>query len=267
MNLITQRSILYCLKEYPHKLLSTSTSTINMPKHNRIANTMASSNSKSMVFDVLYMIKDQNWKTLELFALSKPKPFQILSESISRCSQFNGMTLLHLCAQHDPPINLMQHMINVHPQALGEEDCLGRTPLHVAASSGASSRVIKCFVENYPQACDVQDKFGRTPLHLACDTSSEIFEDGEYQESPKPSRCPPSLGTVRILLSGSLAAVTLDDDDEMNTVEYAILSDAPLAVVKLLQKASQWALRKREMEKSQRTCPMNRVRFASEVCE
>ena len=36
----------------------------------------------------------------------------------------------------------------------------------------------------------------------------------------------------------------LDDDDEMNAEEYAIISDASMDVVKLLQKASQRVMKR-----------------------
>jgi len=40
------------------------------------------------------------------------------------------------------------------------------------------------------------------------------------------------------LLSESIYASTIEDMDEMNAVEYAIMSDAPLKTIKLLQVAS-----------------------------
>merc|ERR1719223_1634379 len=125
-------------------------------------------------------------------------------------------------------------MIELHPRALAREDCVGRTPLHVAAGSGASHWVIKLLTMKYPQACDVQDEDGKTPLHFACDTSCQLFEGDQYM-----SRGPPALATVKVLLGGSLDSVTLEDTDEMNAVEYAIISDASIEVVKLLQRASQ----------------------------
>ena len=183
---------------------------------------------------LLGLIEAQDWIKLEDVALSNPKTFKVISKSISDCEEFNGMTFLHACVRYDPPIKVLDKMIKLYPQALEEKDCLGRTPLHVAAGSGASPWVIKLLTMNYPKACNVQDEDGRTPLHLACDTSCELFE---YDQDL--SRCPRSLDidTIRVLLTGSLAAVTLEDVDQMNAYEYAIVSDAPIEVVSLLQKA------------------------------
>mmetsp|Transcript_33216 Transcript_33216/g.56471 ORF Transcript_33216/g.56471 Transcript_33216/m.56471 type:complete len:232 (-) Transcript_33216:277-972(-) len=202
---------------------------------------MSSSNSRSPLSDVmkylsfmLALIEDQNWIALEDIALSNSAAFIMVSESISTSVEFNGMTILHACVRYNPPIHLLDTMIKLYPQALMSRDCLGRTPLHVAAGSRVSPKVMKLLTIHYPQACSVQDEDGRTPLHFACDSTCELFED----ESSSP-RGPPSLDAVRVLLSGSLESVTLEDIDEMTALEYAIVSDAPMKVVTLLQKASQ----------------------------
>lgn len=143
-------------------------------------------------------------------------------------------------------------MIELHPGALAGEDCMGRTPLHVAAGSGASTDVIKLLVANYPTACAIQDVEGRSPLHFACDSSCQLFEDSRYNSM---ARVPPSLDTVRVLLLGSLDAVVLEDVDEMNALEYAIVSNAPIEVVTLLQKATQRIAKKSsKMNDAPRPC-------------
>ncbi|KAL7534754.1 hypothetical protein ACHAXR_006060 [Thalassiosira sp. AJA248-18] len=204
---------------------------------------------------LLDLIEAQDWIQFEEIALSNSQTFKFISRSISESEDFNGMTLLHACVRCDPPINLLDQMIKLYPEALKGEDCLGRTPLHVAAGSNASPWVIKLLTINCPQACNIQDEDGRTPLHFACDTSCELFED----DGCLP-RGPPRLNTVRVLLSGSLDAVILEDVDEMNAVEYAIVSDAPIDVVKLLQKATQRVMKTKKTivnQSSPRTYPMS----------
>ncbi|KAL9180613.1 hypothetical protein ACHAXT_011066 [Thalassiosira profunda] len=184
---------------------------------------------------LLGLIESQDWDRFEDFALKNPNTFRFISKSIQECEEFNGMSLLHACVRYNPPLKLLERMIQLYPRALRGEDCLGRTPLHVAAGTGASPWVIKLLVLNYSEACNIQDLDGRTPLHFACDTSCELFED----DADCLPRGPPALNTVRFLLAGSLDAVTLEDVDEMNAVEYAIISDAPMEVVNLLQRATQ----------------------------
>jgi ankyrin repeat protein len=209
---------------------------------------------------LLGLFEARDWTSFENVAFSDPKTYKVISMSICECEEFNRMTLLHACVRYEPPVSVLLKMIELHPQALKKEDCIGRIPLHIAAGSGASSLVMKVLTMKYPEACNIQDEDGRTPLHFACDSSCELFEDDEESSS----RGPPSLDTVIILLAGSLDAVILEDADEMNAIEYALLSDAPLEVITLLQKAMQRTMRMKlskvtsspsNMTSSPRSCP------------
>lgn len=51
-------------------------------------------------------------------------------------------------------------------------------------------------------------------------------------------RAPPCIDTVKVLLSGSLQAVLVEDEDEMNPIEYAIVSNLNIRIVRQLQKSS-----------------------------
>ena len=79
--------------------------------------------------------------------------------------------------------------------------------------------------------------------------SYEEWDEGDDMNS-QPSRDPPSLDTVRVLLSGSLDSVILEDIDEMNAVEYALVSDADIEVVNLLQRATQRVMKKKNPSRS-----------------
>lgn len=188
---------------------------------------------------LLDIIETQDWETFESVALSNPKAFQIISRRIANCPEFNGMTLLHACVRYDPPLHIVSQMIRLCPEMTEAQDCLKRTPLHVAAGTGASASMVKLLAKACPKSCDVQDEDGRTPLHFACDSSSELFDD----QNDEP-RGPPSYEVVRALLSESLHAATLEDEDGMSALEYAITSDGSIKVVNLLQKATQKQIKK-----------------------
>jgi hypothetical protein len=200
---------------------------------------------------LLGMIQAREWNAFEGYAISNPETFKYITQSISKCEEFNGMTLLHACVRYDPPVPLLLKMTELHPESLRIKDCIGRTPLHVAAGSGASSFVIRILTSKYPHACNIQDEDGRTPLHFACDTDSKLFEEDE-ESSP---RGPPCLETMYALLAGSLDAVTLEDADDTNALEYALLSDAPIEVITLLQKATSQVIRKQSTQSSPRSSP------------
>ena len=207
---------------------------------------------------LLPVIESQDWTLFEeKTALStNPKMFKKISKSIAQCEELGGMTLRHACVRFNPPPSLIERMIKIYPLALRSRDCMGRTPLHVAAGSEASPYVMKLLTRYYPDACDIQDNEGRTPLHFVCDSSCELFEGDEDEVTP---RGPPSLDVVRVLLSGSLYAATLEDLDEINAVEYAILSDASFEVVNLLQRAVQTVMKNQGVISMQSQMPMSSI--------
>jgi hypothetical protein len=192
---------------------------------------------------LLGFVEARDWSAFESNALSNPDSFLFISNLICEHDEvFNGMTLLHACVRYDPPVNLLMKMIQLHPEAIRKVDCIGRTPLHIAAGSDVSPLVAKVLTVLYPEACNIQDNDGKTPLHFACDSSCELFEENVGS----PSRCPPSLDTVRTILSGSVEAVILEDADEMNALEYALLSDAPMKLISFLQRTTQKVMRTKQ---------------------
>lgn len=197
-----------------------------------------SANALSYLTLLLNIIESRDWNTFNEIALQNPKAFQALSNIISSTSEFNGMSFLHAVVRNDPPIEVVSEMVRICPDSPKARDCLNRTPLHVAAGVGASVQVVKYLAVAYPEACKVQDEDGRTPLHFACDIDCRLFE-GENNK-----RKPPSFQVVHALLSASIAPASMEDEDEMSPLEYAIFSDADVRVVKLLQKAAQKYMKK-----------------------
>lgn len=189
---------------------------------------------------VLDLIHCQEWTKLEK-VLSKQRLLKVVSEHIHKCDEFNGMTLLHAVVRYNPPLHILDAIILAHGDALEAQDCIGRTPLHVACGSGAHHQIIRRLVKECPQACDLQDDDGRLPLHIACDTECVLFEGDQTPREP------PTFDVVQVLLSGSLNSVLVEDEDEMNPIEYAIISDLDIKIVKLLQKRSM-SLRRKKAE-------------------
>mmetsp|Transcript_30500 Transcript_30500/g.64260 ORF Transcript_30500/g.64260 Transcript_30500/m.64260 type:complete len:218 (-) Transcript_30500:1277-1930(-) len=183
---------------------------------------------------ILNAIEQRDWTTFQNIALKDSAVFRLMANIVANNPDFNGMTLLHAVVRYDPPLELVFNMILACREIAAARDCIGRTPLHVAAGTQASPSLIKLLVQACPESCEVQDDDGRTPLHLACDNSCQLFEDDFMQSRP-----PPSYDVIRYLLQGSLKAAALEDEDETSALEYAIISGAPIKVVKLLQKATQ----------------------------
>eukprot|EP00986_Skeletonema_menzelii_P006654 scaffold2532_cov79-Skeletonema_menzelii.AAC.15 len=222
--------------------------------------TMISNELLHSINVVLNLIERQDWELFQSIAVTDPAAFRAIANTIGRSPEFNGMTLLHAVVRYNPPLDVVRRMIDLCPDQLAAKDCLGRTPLHVAAGSSAEPRLIKLIANAYPASCDATDEDGKTPLHFACDSSCELFEDDDANRSMSREVCH---GTVRALLSESLHAATIEDLDEMNALEYAIMSDAGLRTVKLLQHASSKALQSRSRSSSPRPSPEMPRRISS----
>ncbi|KAK1734238.1 hypothetical protein QTG54_015005 [Skeletonema marinoi] len=201
------------------------------------------------ICDVLQLLVLQDWETLRSTVLSDPTLFRNIASTISACSELNGMTLLHAAVRFNPPLDMVAQMIRLCPQMTAATDCLGRTALHVAAGSNASASLIKLIALACPAACEVQDEEGKTPLHFACDSSCVLFEDHNDDENDASNQ-PPNHDSIRALLSYSIHAATLEDDEEMTPLEHVIMSDASLKTVKLLQTATSRGIQLKKGSKS-----------------
>ena len=186
----------------------------------------------------------QDWDTMRSAVLSDPTLFRNICSAVAACPEFNGMTLLHAAVRYNPPLDVVAQMIHLRPHMTAATDCLKRTPLHVAAGCNASATLIKRIARAYPAACVIQDEEGKTPLHFACDSSCVLFEDqidDENDASTSSNRDPPNHESIAALLSISLHSATLEDDDEMSPLEHAIMSNASLETVLMLQAATRKA--------------------------
>ena len=89
----------------------------------------------------------------------------------------------------------------------------------------------------YPGACMKQDLDGKAPIHFACDTNFILYErDMNANNSRRDGHL--VLSTIVSLVSLAPSSIHLEDCDEMNAIELAILSDASKTLVSLLQNVS-----------------------------
>ena len=208
--------------------------------------------SIAVAHHTLDLLALQDWDTLRSTILSDPALFRNICSAIAANSELNGMTILHAAVRFNPPLDVVAQMIHLRPHMTAATDCLNRTPLHVAAGCKASASLIKLIARSYPAACDVQDDEGKTPLHFACDSSCVLFEDQvdiDENDASIPSQESPKHKSIVALLSVSLHATTLEDDEEMSPLEHAIMSNASLKTVKLLQAATRKGHIQMEKEK------------------
>jgi hypothetical protein len=150
-----------------------------------------------------------------------------------------GRRLLNVLAK-TPFLWAVRNVVEQCPDSARAVNTVGRTPLHVASVPGASSDVILYLVQAFPQACQVIDFDGMTPLHYVArascwtKTGNGILwgTNGGDFEGPTYS------DMVKVMVQVHPGAVSIEDKDGCNPIEYALLHDAPLDVVHTLQRAS-----------------------------
>jgi len=77
-------------------------------------------------------------------------------------------TALHMvCKLNDPPVDVVEGLIECAEETVEWPDSNGWLPLHHACANGASGRVLSVLVQAYPEGKVRQDRRFRTPLHFA----------------------------------------------------------------------------------------------------
>lgn len=201
----------------------------------------------------------------------------ICTAIISQREEFeSSASLLHVVLRHNPPLEVVVDMLKMftgedRKSVLHAKDSKGRTPLHIAAGCEAHPMVINLLSRADNSVCVSVDNDGRTPLHLACDTSSSTIQQEnanlhQLEQQPQRQRSPPSYDAIRALLSESLEASLIEDAEEMSPLEYAIVLEASMDVVNLLQKATTESSMKRRriVEKQQDQQSHKRRRLLSD---
>mmetsp|Transcript_19741 Transcript_19741/g.42512 ORF Transcript_19741/g.42512 Transcript_19741/m.42512 type:complete len:268 (-) Transcript_19741:111-914(-) len=140
--------------------------------------------------------------------------------------------VLHILYASDPPLDIATDLLGLCGDRVREKDSTGRTPLHFATASGAPVEVVEPLISMYPAAAGLPDCRGETPLMLA---------------SAHGKNADKSL--VKALIRASPHTVIDEDDEGMSALEYALLSEVPRDIFRMLQKSCA-KVRKRQAEKA-----------------
>lgn len=205
----------------------------------------------------LDLIASRRWFSFEHHILRDgDSKLKQLAQVIASVPDFHGMSLLHAIVRHRPPLSILSRVIEMHPEMVDAEDSFGRTALHVAASTNDIS-AIQFLAAIGPQSCVVQDIDEKTPLHILCDTSAILFEGDDRRKRP------PTFEMVMALLSPNMNSVVIEDSNEANALEYAILSKCDVKTVKALQEATRTIMKRRSEQTS--TSNNNMKKFSRRV--
>lgn len=182
----------------------------------------------------------------------------IFPSSICSCQCKKMHCPLILAAQMNPPISIINSMIQANPLGLFERDCSGKLPLHLACEFGAEPEVVKRLALMNKSAVSTKDNSGRNPLILACKSYLENVDPLISREDA--NQC--LVDVLEILLDISPDCVLEEDCDGICSIEHALRSDVNIDVVETLQKASE---RRRKSKRhtddieSKKSCKRTRI--------
>jgi len=152
-------------------------------------------------------------------------------------------------------------IVEQFPECLHATNCFGQTPLHLAAERCASIEVVAYIALKYPKACTIEDYYGKLPLHYLVANSKVFLEEVIMKHlcTPPAIEGLPSvrsyeddfLDVVEFVIEIFPDALTHEDQRDRNPIETAILHDAPLNVVGLLQRKSRNLWKSREYQKNE----------------
>jgi hypothetical protein len=103
----------------------------------------------------------------------------------------NGKTAVHFLCQHQPPMDIMDYLLNAYPSSFQAQDVCGWTALHYACAFSAPSSVLQSIAEAWSKAKVTKTIRGLTPLHLAL--------IGPFREYPDVIATLASTGASRIV--------------------------------------------------------------------
>ena len=163
------------------------------------------------------------------------------SDLLEGYAQNSARDILHILFASDPPLDVVTDLLSLCPSRVEAIDSTGRTPLHMATASGASAEVVEPLIALHPAAAGSRDSRGETPLMLA---------------AAHGKRADKSL--IKALIRASPRTVNDEDEEDMGALEYALLSEVPRDVFRMLQKSCAKE-RKRRDEKAKK------ARFAQQA--
>lgn len=137
-----------------------------------------------------------------------------------------GRTALHAALAKQPPLSVVEVLLEYSTALLDIRDNHARTPLITAMQARAVLPIMRRLIERCPQAALIPDHLGNLPLHLACAT----YHDGDEAE------------LVGILLRAYPEGVSQEAFNGSTALHAAMEGRAPLSVIQQLVKGAKAAV-------------------------
>ena len=186
-------------------------------------------------YSIVKLVCWQQWYNLEEILNSDTSATSAVFDDRVK-NQLPQDHILHLACQYQAPTRIIELLSQRYPDSSSSSEKNGRYPVHIACAKGLKPGVIEFLLKAHPAAASIQDDYGKTPLIYACESYSRNFVTNPANAHQSPDKS--LVQVINSLLNHVPQAANVEDDSGMNAIEYAIDSDAPIAVIKMMQEAS-----------------------------
>jgi len=183
------------------------------------------------------MIANERWLEIQELLTSPKDDVDIIDED----GAVTREVIIHQACSHRAPKEILQSLSSEYWKSLYHADSDGRFPIHVAALNGAGPDIVSFLINSNSASAGIKDALGKTPLHYICE---EFLKKNKGTNS---LQCHQNMfRTVALLIKSAPSSVNVEDNEEMNPIEYAIASGAHVGIIKEMQKASRYCWRARQ---------------------
>ena len=155
--------------------------------------------------------------------------------------------VVHLACRFQAPLEIIRLLSSRYSWGIHKADAAGRFPMHIATKWSAMPEVIQFLASQNPTAVGIKDDFGKSPLHYVAE--SYIRNCNPHHQWYVSANM---LEVVNIIKTSTPNAATIEDNDGMNAIEYAIDNSAPFDVIANMQNSSRNYLCKRHESNAKR---------------
>ena len=137
-------------------------------------------------------------------------------------------------SRRNPPLQVISDLIHYDRNATSTRNEKGQTPLHIAVANRTSFEVIEHLTNEFPEATEMRDHDGKIPLMIFCESYFSI----NHKDMTPTEKEDEFIDLLDILLNASIHSIVIEDKNGRTALEYAIMNDAGLQAIKMLQEKS-----------------------------
>lgn len=178
------------------------------------------------------LIGNRDWSTLEGLLMNRA-PLRI-DEPDMGLHTITEFIVLHFALRFQAPLRTVSLLTRSYPSSISSPDASGRYPIHVACKWSATPEVVDYLVRKNSSACGVQDSFGKTPMHYVAEFYVANYQIPLERKYPMDDSM---MQVVKLLKAAAPTSVNLEDDEGCNAIEYALVNDVNIKVIKSMQRA------------------------------